>query len=62
MLRQVKQFVRDEEGATALEYGLLAALVAAAIITAVGALGTTVSSTFDSIASSMNQVVDVADE
>ncbi len=53
MMSHVLKFVRDEEGATALEYGLLAALIAAAIVTAVTNLGTTVSSTFDSIATDM---------
>ena len=56
MLRQLKQFVRDEEGATALEYGLLAALIAAVIITAVTTLGTTLTTTFDNIATSMGSV------
>lgn len=53
MLNSVMQFVREEEGATALEYGLLAALIAAAIVTAVTQLGTTVSATFESIATDM---------
>jgi pilus assembly protein Flp/PilA len=53
MMNSVMQFVREEEGATALEYGLLAALIAAAIVTAVTQLGTTVSDTFDSIATDM---------
>jgi len=53
MTSSVMRFVRDEEGATALEYGLLAALIAAAIVTAVKTLGTTVSNTFDSIATDM---------
>lgn len=57
MLNSVKQFIQDEEGATALEYGLLAALIAAAITVAVGALGTSVTSTFDAIASEMNKAV-----
>ncbi len=53
MMNSVIQFVREEDGATALEYGLLAALIAAPIVTAVTALGTTVSDTFDSIAQDM---------
>ena len=53
MMSHVMQFVRDEEGATALEYGLLAALIAAAIVGAVTSFGTTVRDTFDSIAASM---------
>ena len=54
MLNPIMQFVRDEEGATALEYGLLAALIAAVIITAVTTLGQVVSNTFNSISNSMN--------
>lgn len=53
MTNSVMQFIRDEEGATALEYGLLAALIAASIVTAVTQLGSTVSDTFDSIAQDM---------
>ncbi len=53
MMNHIMQFVRDEEGATALEYGLLAALIAAAIIGAVTALGNTVSQTFTNISASM---------
>jgi len=49
MMNHILQFVRDEEGATALEYGLLAALIATAIIGAVTALGTSVSQTFTNI-------------
>ena len=48
MLNPIVQFLQDEEGATALEYGLLAALIAAAIIGAVTTLGSTVSNTFQS--------------
>ena len=54
MLNHIEQFVRDEEGATALEYGLLAALIAAAIVGAVTSLGNTVSTTFQSIADEMS--------
>jgi pilus assembly protein Flp/PilA len=35
----IKNFAKDESGATAIEYGLIAALIAVAIIAAVGALG-----------------------
>ena len=56
MVNSIVQFMREEEGATTLEYGLLAALCATAIISAVTALGTTVSNTFLSIANSMQAV------
>ncbi|MBL8589101.1 MAG: Flp family type IVb pilin [Methylobacteriaceae bacterium] len=42
-------FVKNESGATAIEYGLIAALVGVAIITAVTTLGTKLSSTFDNV-------------
>ncbi len=45
---------RNEEGVTALEYGLIAALIAVVIITAVSFLGTSVSKAFNSVASSIN--------
>ncbi|EPR31511.1 Flp/Fap pilin component [Alkalidesulfovibrio alkalitolerans DSM 16529] len=49
----ITKLIRNEEGATALEYGLIAALIAAAIVGAVTALGTNVSSTFTGIADKM---------
>jgi pilus assembly protein Flp/PilA len=50
MSNMLMQFVRDEEGAVAIEYALLAALIALAIIAGAGALGTELSSFFQSIA------------
>jgi len=49
-LQYIKQFFVAEEGVTAIEYALIAALIAAAIITAVSLLGTNVSTEFSSIA------------
>jgi pilus assembly protein Flp/PilA len=43
----IKRFAADESGATAIEYGLIAAGISVAIITAVMALGTQLSSTFN---------------
>jgi len=43
------RFVRDESGATAIEYGLIAALIAVVIITAVTSVGTNLSTTFNTI-------------
>ena len=48
LLTKVKNFVRDEEGASAVEYGLLVALIAVAIFAAVQTLGTTLTGTFTS--------------
>jgi pilus assembly protein Flp/PilA len=42
-------FVRDECGATAIEYGLIAALIAVVIISAVQAVGTSLSTTFTTV-------------
>ena len=44
-----KNFAKDESGATAIEYGLIAAGIAVAIITVVGGLGTKLTSTFTSV-------------
>lgn len=44
---------KDESGATALEYGLIAALIAAVIIGAVSQLGTAVRTTFETVAGAM---------
>jgi pilus assembly protein Flp/PilA len=45
----VKAFVADENGVTAIEYGLIAALVGVAIVVAVKALGVEISNTFDTV-------------
>jgi len=50
----VNHFVRDESGATAIEYGLIAALIAVVIIAALTLLGTAISSKFDTIANSVD--------
>jgi len=48
-----KKFISNESGATAIEYGLIAALIAVVIITALTTLGTTLNGTFQSIATSL---------
>ena len=48
------KLLRDEQGATAIEYGLIAALIAVAAITAMGTLGNQLSTTFGRVASEMN--------
>ena len=45
----VSRFLKDESGATAIEYGLIASLIAVAIITAAGALGTRLGDLFNGI-------------
>lgn len=49
----IAKFIRDENGATAIEYGLIAALIAVVIIGALTVLGTQISSKFDTIATSV---------
>ena len=48
--RTLKSFARDDEGVTAIEYGLIAALIAVAIITAVTTVGTNLTGTFNKVA------------
>jgi pilus assembly protein Flp/PilA len=45
----ISRFVRDESGATAIEYGLIAALIAVVIIGAAQALGVQLSNTFNAV-------------
>ena len=49
MRNLVARFVKDESGATAIEYGLIAALIGVAIITAASTLGGEIKNTFDKI-------------
>ena len=53
MNKLVLRFVRDESGATAIEYGLIAAGIAVAIIATVQALGTNLNSTFSTVSTSL---------
>jgi pilus assembly protein Flp/PilA len=53
MKNLVSRFVKDESGATAIEYGLIAAGIAVAIITAVNGLGTKLNSNFVAISNSL---------
>ena len=53
MFKWFKKLIKSEEGATAVEYGLIAALIALVIIGAVKLLGTEISSAFSKIASAI---------
>jgi pilus assembly protein Flp/PilA len=53
MTKFISKFVQDESGATAIEYGLIAALIAVVIITAVTTLGTTISDKFQAVTDGM---------
>ncbi|MEM6907222.1 MAG: Flp family type IVb pilin [Pseudomonadota bacterium] len=46
----INKMLRDEQGATAIEYGLIAALIAVAAITAMGTLGNNLGGTFNNVA------------
>lgn len=52
-MKLVRKMFKNEEGATAIEYGLIAALIAVAAIVAMGSLGNTLSDTFNEVDSSM---------
>jgi len=52
-MERIKNFFKDESGASAVEYGLLVALIAVVIITAVTALGTSISGQFSSAATAI---------
>ena len=49
----IRKMIKDEKGATAIEYGLIAALIAVAAITAMGNIGTQLGTTFNNVASEM---------
>ncbi len=49
MLRIFKSFLNDESGATAIEYGLIAALISVAVLTVLGTVGDNLESTFDNV-------------
>lgn len=53
MLPLFKALVRDESGATAIEYGLIAALIAVAAIAGMGSLGTQLKNIFNRIATTL---------
>lgn len=53
MITKINEFVSDESGVTAIEYGLIAALVAVAAVTAFTSLGTKLTSVFTGISTKM---------
>jgi pilus assembly protein Flp/PilA len=56
MLKHISNFCRDEEGATAIEYALIAALVSVAAITALTALGNNLNAMFTSVSDKLGPV------
>ena len=53
MRKYVFELLSDDSGATAIEYGLIAALIALAIVTAAGTVGTNLATTFNTIAAKL---------
>jgi len=54
MIKFLKKLRTNEEGATAIEYGLIAALIAVALITALNTLGTDLSEMFSGVATEVD--------
>jgi len=52
-MRKIVQFLKNESGATAIEYGLIAAGIAVAIIAVVNGLGTQLNATFTSVSTQL---------
>jgi len=52
-MKLINRILKDEAGATAIEYGLIAALIAVAAITAMGSLGNSLSATFSYVSGQM---------
>ena len=52
-MKFIKNLIRDDAGATAIEYGLIAALIAVAAITAMQGLGNELKTTFNTTSSAM---------
>jgi pilus assembly protein Flp/PilA len=52
-IMSILSFVTDEDGATAIEYALITALISMAILTAAGQIGGALNSTFNSVASAL---------
>jgi pilus assembly protein Flp/PilA len=54
MTKLIARFAKDESGATAIEYGLIAALISVALITGATTLGNSLSNTFNGISDKMD--------
>jgi pilus assembly protein Flp/PilA len=54
MLRALRRFAQNESGATAIEYGLIASLIAIVIITGVSAVGNKLKGTFNEVTSNLH--------
>ena len=57
MMNVIKSFLQDDSGATAIEYGLIAALVSVAAIAALGSLGNSLGVMFNTVADELGTAV-----
>ena len=57
MIRKIRKFLTGKEGATAIEYGLIAALVSVAGIAALGAMGDSLESMFNTVSNELDNAV-----
>ena len=53
-MKFIRKMFKNDEGATAIEYGLIAALIAVAAITAMSSLGDSLENTFNGVANNLN--------
>ena len=53
-MRAIRNFIKNSKGATAIEYGLIAALIAVAAIGAMSTLGTKLKNTFSNVSNNLN--------
>ncbi len=58
----ISRFAKDESGATAIEYGLIAGLLSVVIVAAVTAAGTSLTSIFEGVSDNLNAVTEEGDE
>ena len=57
MLKLIKDFAKDDSGATAIEYGLIAALVSVAAVTALTSVGSSLDTMFSSVSTTLDNAV-----
>lgn len=55
MKEMIRAFINDEGGATMVEYAILVALIAVAVITTVGLLGTEINNKFDEVVNALTE-------
>jgi pilus assembly protein Flp/PilA len=53
-MKTIRKFLKNDKGATAIEYGLIAALIAVAAIGAMSSLGTKLTNTFNSVGNNLD--------